>query len=169
VTALNVAFGGSKAVHKCPTTLLHERQQMLLDPKLRNDMLELFVGFGLEHPEVGVFISRALNFHLAIENGDKGEYDTAYGVCDSLEQLRGTEVYASLVADLRPVTLILTPVRKCDEVANEWRWHKWGEYVGLQDPQCEYLYDEPLIELVYVFETVALTEETVFVDHVPAV
>lgn len=32
-----------------------------------------------------------------------------------------------------------------------WRWHKWGEYIGTQDPQCEYLYDEPLIDEVVVY------------------
>jgi hypothetical protein len=40
--------------------------QMLKDPKLRDDMLKLFVEFGLEHPDAGIFVSRALNFDLAM-------------------------------------------------------------------------------------------------------
>jgi hypothetical protein len=57
------------------------------------------------------------------------------------------------------MTLVLTPFRKCDEDPDGWRWHKWGEYVGLHAPQREYLHDEPLIETVYVFEAVALMAE----------
>ena len=77
-------------------------------------------------------------------------------MCDSLEQLRDTKIYAGLVSDPGPVVLVLTPVRKCDEDPDGWRWHKWGEYVGLQDPRCEYLHDEPMIELVYIFDAVRL-------------
>jgi len=32
-----------------------------------------------------------------------------------------------------------------------WRWHKWGEYIGTQNPQMEYIHDEPEIEKVYVY------------------
>ena len=32
-----------------------------------------------------------------------------------------------------------------------WRWHKWGRYIGTQNPQCEYLADEPEIEKVVCF------------------
>lgn len=32
-----------------------------------------------------------------------------------------------------------------------WRWHKWGEYIGKQNPCCEYLEDEPEIEKVVCF------------------
>lgn len=129
---------------------------MLKDPKLQSDMLELFVEFGLEHPEVGIFILRTLNFQLAIEYKDRSKHDAPYGVCDSLEQLRETEIYAALVADPCPMALTLTPVNKCEEDPGGWRWSKWGEYVGLQAPRCEYLFDEPLIETVYVFEAVKL-------------
>ncbi len=32
-----------------------------------------------------------------------------------------------------------------------WRWHKWGQYIGTQNPRCEYLNDEPEIEKVVCF------------------
>jgi len=27
-----------------------------------------------------------------------------------------------------------------------WRWCRWGEYIGTQEPKADYLYDEPFIE-----------------------
>lgn len=32
-----------------------------------------------------------------------------------------------------------------------WRWHKWGPYIGTQEPRCEYLNNEPEIEKVICF------------------
>lgn len=32
-----------------------------------------------------------------------------------------------------------------------WRWHKWGEYIGAHESQCEYLDDEEGIDHVYCF------------------
>lgn len=32
-----------------------------------------------------------------------------------------------------------------------WRWHKWGAYIGTQNPHCEYLDDEPEINEVLIF------------------
>ncbi len=36
-------------------------------------------------------------------------------------------------------------------IGGGWRWHKWGDYLGIQNPQCEYIDDEPDIECVYTF------------------
>ena len=33
-----------------------------------------------------------------------------------------------------------------------WRWHKWDNYIGTQQPTCEYLYDEPEIDRVYCYQ-----------------
>lgn len=74
-----------------------------------------------------------------------------YGVCDSYEQV--LEQCPELVSDRkRGFFIFLTKLRK-DEQSPEggWRWHKWGAYIGVQEPQCEYLYDEPVIEQVYTF------------------
>lgn len=130
---------------------------MLCEPKLREEMLRFFEAYGVARPEPGVFVSEVLNFGLAIEDRSR-DWDSPYGVCDSLDQLRGTEAWARIASDPRPMALVLTPFRRSDEGEQGWRWHKWGEYVGLQDPQCEYLYDEPIIELVYAFETITLAK-----------
>jgi len=75
----------------------------------------------------------------------------AYGVCDNITQL--LEKCPELEADEnRQFTVTLTPVWKnAQESSGGWRWHKWGDYIGTQDPQHEYLYDEEGIDLVYCF------------------
>jgi hypothetical protein len=72
-----------------------------------------------------------------------------YGVCDTPEQA----VEKLGLRDM-PEKFFVTFVRmRRDEQPSDggWRWHKWGPYIGDQDPQCEYLHDEPLIEEVYTF------------------
>lgn len=41
-----------------------------------------------------------------------------------------------------------------------WRWHKWGPYIGTQEPKAEYLYDEPTITLIYTYTIIQLTDIT---------
>ena len=36
--------------------------------------------------------------------------------------------------------------------ASNWRWSKWGRYIGTQKRQAEYLQDEPNIQTVYTFK-----------------
>lgn len=80
----------------------------------------------------------------------EGDYRGSYGVCDDVANLLA--VYPELEAPGREFVVRLTPIVKAKEPANGgWRWHKWGEYIGAQDPQCEYIHDEPVIEKVYCF------------------
>ena len=73
-----------------------------------------------------------------------------YGVCDSAEQLLAA--CPELVAPGREFVVTLTRIGKADEPADGgWRWHKWGEYIGTQKPQTEYIHDEPEIEEVFCF------------------
>jgi hypothetical protein len=79
-----------------------------------------------------------------------------FGVCDTWEQI--TERWPSLAADQGHRYLVyLSPVLKADQYPHGgWRWHKWGPYIGTLEPRYEYLYDEPDIERVYVFQIVEL-------------
>lgn len=67
-----------------------------------------------------------------------------YGVADNIEQIK--EYYKEEVSDKdKKYAICVTPVWQ--ELENKgkgggWRWHKWGEYIGKLNPQCEYLDDE---------------------------
>ena len=73
-----------------------------------------------------------------------------YGVCDGVENL--LERIPELVTSDREFVVLLTEIDKSDEPEDGgWRWHKWGDYIGTQTPTCEYIYDEPIIDLVYCY------------------
>jgi len=76
----------------------------------------------------------------------------AYGVCDSPEQFM--EVLGNKLKEdeANEYVVSFTAVRKIDQAADGgWRWHKWGPYIGNQNPQYEYLYDEDDIDEVYTY------------------
>lgn len=73
-----------------------------------------------------------------------------YGVCDNYEQVLNQ--YPELQNSNKKFVVSLTPMTKSEEPeSGGWRWHKWGEYIGEQNPTHEYLYDEPEIEEVFVY------------------
>lgn len=81
--------------------------------------------------------------------GETGELKYDYGICDNINQLI---TYWDWENDPRCLVIFCTPVRKCEQPpCDGWRWEKWGQYIGTKIPQADYLYDEPEIELVYVF------------------
>ena len=72
-----------------------------------------------------------------------------YGVCDDVAQLLSLYDFE---ADPRKMVILFTEMRREDQSREGgWRWHKWGPYVGLKNPQYEYLHDEHDIESVMVF------------------
>ncbi len=73
-----------------------------------------------------------------------------YGVCDSYEQV--LEQCPEIIESSRQFCLFVTRLdKKNQSPKGGWRWHKWGPYIGKQEPECEYLYDEPVVETVYVY------------------
>jgi hypothetical protein len=77
-------------------------------------------------------------------------YISAYGVCDDYKQI--LEFVPEIIYSEDRYVIGLTEVNKREEFSwGGWRWHKWGEYIGVQNPQEEYLYDEPVIEKVYCY------------------
>lgn len=86
------------------------------------------------------------------EEMDSRDYKDTYGVADSIEQIAA--FYADEVNDpYRQYCIGVTPVTKADQPSDGgWRWHKWGSYIGTKTPTTEYLYDEPEIEAVLVFD-----------------
>lgn len=127
-------------------------------------------GTGVENPQTGVYICYHHNFDHFIEDHiletypefdskDK-EYLSPYGVCDSVEQM--LDYYGdSLTSPDRCFCVAFTPVRKENQPERGgWRWHKWGPYIGNQNPQWEYLYDEPTIEVIYCFHVLEVKSGT---------
>jgi len=85
---------------------------------------------------------------------------SCYGVCDSWQQL-----LEKLPLEVKegPIKYVIgiTSIKKYDqEEEGGWRWHKWGPYIGIQQPTREYLRDEPLIEEVFVYQIYQVGEYT---------
>jgi len=103
------------------------------------------LGFNFSHEEF-------LEFKDAPNIPYKESYDlfaptyhkVQYGVADSVEQIK--EYFKEEIADPnRKYFITATPVWQDKENKGKfdgWRWHKWGEYIGKLNPQCEYLDDE---------------------------
>lgn len=93
--------------------------------------------------------------------GSGKEYDPSapddYGVCDNYHQVTA-KWHKQLDVPDRKFVISLTEIRK-DQQSPEggWRWHKWGSYIGTEEPKCEYLYDEPEIQDVFCFHILELT------------
>jgi hypothetical protein len=74
-----------------------------------------------------------------------------YGVCDHYEQILN-RAPSILVGGSRRFVITLCRVRKeTQEAEGGWRWKKWGPYIGTQEPTTEFLYDEPVIQQVFVY------------------
>lgn len=89
------------------------------------------------------------------ERGQPPDYDE-YGVCDTPEQ----PVERFKLRE-RPEQLFVSyvQIRRADQPRDGgWRWHKWGPYIGDQQPTCEYLHDEPVIEQVYTYHIYRIRE-----------
>ncbi len=70
-----------------------------------------------------------------------------YGVADNLAQVK-SEYKQFWEAD-RKFCLTLAIIRK--HQAGDWRWSRWGPYIGTQNLTCEYLRDEPDIKRAVLF------------------
>lgn len=59
------------------------------------------------------------------------------------------------------VVITATPIIKEHEPSNGgWRWHKWGEYIGIRNPIHEYIYDEDdNINTVWCFNVFVVKEK----------
>jgi hypothetical protein len=94
------------------------------------------------------------NFNQFIENNTNNNIMNewaGYGVCDNYQQV--LNYYKDLFnnSDKKQVIVLCTVRRNDQESSGGWRWHKWGRYIGNQNPQHEYLYDDTHIDLVYCY------------------
>lgn len=111
--------------------------------------------FNFDH-ELGIrsFDDRYPHLKTIEAQPDDGEWDNyfgAYGVCDDYTQVLAR---CRELADDWPEKYVMSVTRiRRDEESEDggWRWHKWGEYIGTQQPTTEYIFDEPSIEQVYCY------------------
>ena len=72
-----------------------------------------------------------------------------YGVADNIEQV--IEFYNRNEDGFFSGNHVISYFEVRKTPACNWRWHKWGPYIGIEKPQCEYLADEPKIEKIICF------------------
>lgn len=61
-----------------------------------------------------------------------------YGVCDNYQQLLDMYDFEN---DPRLLFISMVEIRREFQPERDgWRYHKWGLYIGTQNPQCEYIY-----------------------------
>lgn len=116
-----------------------------------------------EHYETGIYRHDGypFNFYHFINDRTnsyiKGIYNIR-GVCDDYHQI--LDKYSDIINDPNKSYVIgLTTVkRECQPSLGGWRWSGWGEYIGDQNPQHEYLYDDTHIDIVYCFSIFEIDE-----------
>lgn len=82
-----------------------------------------------------------------------------YGVCDNYAQV--VEQNADILqSDDKYLVHIVCIDRDDQPETDGWRWHKWGEYIGIHEPTTEYLYDDPDIDRVYVYRIYKIVDNT---------
>lgn len=87
---------------------------------------------------------------------------SCYGVADNASQVieHFKAMESEMGIDFGKCVICLRPIRKNQQPSDGgWRWHKWGEYIGVKKPQCEYIYDEDdSIKFVWCFHLYSITE-----------
>ncbi len=124
----------------------------------------------------GIYLTNSHNFETIIENftslniiervshinieGDWVSYGkldmdnylcAVYGVADNIEQIK--KLYEPVIFNKKCQAVIsVCEVDKAKQPERGgWRWHKWGEYIGIHEITCEYIKDEPIVEKVLCF------------------
>ena len=75
----------------------------------------------------------------------------AYGVCDNYQQIKKEHKDLIEEPNKKYVVIMTTVEREKQPCEGGWRWHKWGAYIGNQNPQHEYIYDDEHIDKVYCY------------------
>ena len=79
-----------------------------------------------------------------------GDWFGNYGVCDNYQQI--LDQCPMLKDSDRQFFITIKSVKKENQDPDGgWRWHKWGPYIGTHEITTEYLYDEPIVEEVFVY------------------
>lgn len=121
-------------------------------------MILAMIGASPRRIGTGLFVDCGFNFGNCVDKTgldehwfDESDPIPAYGVADSVEQF--LEKFKTIIeASDYGYAVGFTEVNRSEQSREGgWRWHKWGEYIGKREPQCEYLHDEPDIESIVTF------------------
>lgn len=140
--------------------LIEMKQAAEADPQMAEitQMIAGNRGNEIRRIQAGLYLTGHWNFEMYLGPGwawypkfEDWEM-AAYGVCDSPRQFLDTPIGKHIQSSKKSYVVSFVHLRKKDESPEGgWRWHKWGPYIGNQEPQCEYLFDEPVIEEVYTY------------------
>lgn len=107
----------------------------------------------------GVWQCPHFNFEHCVEEKLEiypDELEQPHGVADNIDQVLNflklherEEEYCVAFTEL---------LRENEPESGGWRWHKWGDYIGTREPQCEYLAHEPEIDRVIVWHVYRFKE-----------
>ena len=102
-------------------------------------------------PDYVIDPSQKLVEYEMMENGRCSLFPC--GVCDNYKQIieRDEDAIACVNSDKHFIIVLCKISKKEQPDVGGWRWHKWGKYIGDQNPMCEYIADEPEIDFVYVY------------------
>lgn len=93
-----------------------------------------------------------------------GHWISGYGVADNLEQVLAHFDYFVKHPTRRFCIGVVEVVRpENPEPQTGFRWHKWGSYIGIHTPQCEYFNDEegiPEVMFFHIYEFLPESSET---------
>ena len=72
-----------------------------------------------------------------------------YGLCDNYHQVLEHYKDSKFISSNEKWCLLLSPIFRKDQAEHGgFRYHKWGEYIGNQNPTHVYLYDDKHIDMV---------------------
>lgn len=97
--------------------------------------------------------------YQSIFDEELGVVASTYGVCDTIDE--AILYFEACIANKKhEYCIVLSPVyRKNQPPDHGWRYHKWGTYIGTQNPQHEYLYDDKHIDMLYCFNLYVVREK----------
>lgn len=97
----------------------------------------------IENPQKGIYILLVDYLPRIIKEKAYSYFrfdnKASYGVCDNVEQV--LEQYGQWL-DLPDRKFCISLIKHTKEDGSGFRWHKNGKYIGIKEPQMEYLRDE---------------------------
>jgi hypothetical protein len=109
------------------------------------------------HELVDSILGEDKSLHSRLKYFNK--YSEFYGVADNWEQVLQIKTWFTKIKKYKFILTFSKMRRENQEESGGWRYHKWGEYIGTQNPQHEYLYDDKHIDEVIIYHFIGILGE----------